>query len=260
MAGLDHERYCVALTEETALLREALHGADPGIKVPTCPEWTLRELAGHVGFAHRWVEEIVRTRATAQVPDSAVWDGVPPGDPEGLDNWLADGAGRLAATLREAGPDLPVWSWTPDRRTGVWARRMALETLVHRADAAIAAEFPFEAEPEPAADAIDERLELVTSPQAARVRPERRELLGTGETLHLHATDAPPELHAEWLIERGPRAVTWRRAHAKADVAVRAPLTELMLVVHRRLALDDDRLEIFGDRALLEHWLARTAF
>jgi hypothetical protein len=35
---------------------------------------------------------------------------------------------------------------------------------------------------------------------------------------------------------------------------------DLMLVCSRRLSLGDSRVEIAGDRALVDHWLARMAF
>ena len=62
------------------------------------------------------------------------------------------------------------------------------------------------------------------------------------------------------MIERGPEAVTWRREHSKGDVALRAPLTDLLLAFYRRLPLDSERVQVLGDRELLDHWLARTGF
>lgn len=69
---LSYDRYCDEVTVQTGLLRQALAGADLQARVPTCPEWTLRDLAVHVGGATRWMNEIVRTRASAEVPDEAV--------------------------------------------------------------------------------------------------------------------------------------------------------------------------------------------
>jgi uncharacterized protein (TIGR03083 family) len=259
MTLLDHERYCVAITEETALLRDTLRGADLGRTVPTCPDWTIGDLAVHVGQAHRWVEAMVRERATEELPEDA--EHIPHFEPEpdedALDAWLADGAQRLADTLRAAGPAQTMWSWARPQHSGFWARRMANETVVHRADAAIAAERPYDPAPDLAADVLDEWFELITDPDQVAGDPELHELLGIGETLHLHATDVPG---AEWLIVRDPGSVHVSRTHAKADVALRAGLTDLLLVFQRRLPLDSPRLEIIGDRALLDHWLERTAF
>jgi uncharacterized protein (TIGR03083 family) len=259
MAHLDHNAYCSHIIDETNRFREALRGADLEMTVPTCPQWSLWRLAQHLGTGHRWAEEIVRTRTSEYLPLSE-GPGAASEDPEGLDAWLADSAERLVVTLREAGPDTPVWSFTGPDTSGFWARRRAHETLVHHADAALAVGREYEAPAELAADAMDEGLELITSPEMIAFRPELAELCGKGESLHLHATDTPAELGAEWFIERGPDGVRWRREHAKADVALRAPISDLLLALQRRLPLDSEQLEVIGDRAILEHWLEHTRF
>ena len=43
--------------------------------VPTCPGWTFRQLATHVGRGHRWTAQIVATRATTPIPVREVADG-----------------------------------------------------------------------------------------------------------------------------------------------------------------------------------------
>jgi len=257
MGLLAHERYCDEIVRLTGELRAALQGADLGATVPTCPDWTLRELAEHVGRAHRWAGEIVRTRATEAVADEKVPDNSPAGDdPAALDAWLAEGAAGTADALREAGPDAEVWSWSWDHSAGFWSRRMAIETVVHLADAALTAKVPYTMTPELAADTIDEWLEIVTFVQTTGDR-EIAELPRDGRTLHLHATDVPD---AEWLIELGADGVSWSRAHGKADVALRGSLTDVMLVFNRRLAPDSDRVEVLGDAGLLDFWLERTSF
>ncbi|OEV06025.1 maleylpyruvate isomerase N-terminal domain-containing protein [Streptomyces oceani] len=70
--SLQHERYCAEIVEQTRLLRHALAGNDLTVTVPSCPDWTLGHLAVHVGGAHRWSAEIVRSRAEEDVPDAAV--------------------------------------------------------------------------------------------------------------------------------------------------------------------------------------------
>lgn len=258
MVPLAHERYCDEIVRLTDALRTAIRGADLGATVPTCPDWTLRELAVHVGGAQRWAGEIVRTRAAEALPEEQVPASTPDGDdPAVLDAWLADGAAGTAEALRKAGPATEVWSWYgPDRSAGFWARRMAIETVVHLADAALAAKVPYTMAPDLAADTIDEWLDIVAFSQAEG-DPEAAELRGGGRSLHLHATDVAD---AEWLIEFGEDGFTWRRAHGKATVALRGPLTDLMLVFNRRLAPDSDRVEVLGDAELLDFWLERSSF
>lgn len=259
MTALAYERYCAAIITETQALRDTLRGAKPAARVPTCPDWTVEELAVHVGQAHRWVELTVRTRAVEEIPEDAdhVPDFRPDPGAEALDAWLAEGARMLAGALRATPPDTAVWTWARPHTAAFWARRMTAETLVHRADATIAARRPYTAEPDLAADALDEWFELVTDPETVADDPELTELLGTGQTLHLHATDVPG---AEWLIVREPGQIRVVREHAKADVALRGTLADLLLAFQRRLPLDSDRLTVFGERALLDHWLERTRF
>jgi hypothetical protein len=78
--------------------------------------------------------------------------------------------------------------------------------------------------------------------------------------MHLHATDAPPGLNAEWLIDLSEQVLTWRRGHEKATVALRGPLTSVLLAFYRRLPLDSPGLEVLGERELLEFWLRRATF
>lgn len=261
-ADLGHEGYCDELIRQTDLLRAALVGADLSVKVPSCPEWTLGHLARHVGGAHRWAEMIVRTKATEAVPEDQVPDLPGPGDaePAALDAWLAAGAHRAAETLRAAGPHAGMWSWAGDQSAAFWARRMVHETVVHRADAALAAGIVFEVEPHVAADTIDEWLEIVAWTQSNGADEEANELRGAGRSIHLHATDATDAVDAEWLIEFGEDGFTWRRGHEKATVALRGPLTDVLQVFYRRLPRDSDRVEVLGDAELLDFWLERASF
>ncbi|MFF0742586.1 maleylpyruvate isomerase family mycothiol-dependent enzyme [Streptomyces sp. NPDC004111] len=263
MTLLDHARYCDQIVEETARMRAAVSGADLGAQVPSCPEWTLRDLLHHTGWAHRWVHQIVSKRSPEVIPPADVPHGDGPGtdDPAALDAWLAEGAEMCAAALREAGPEAQVWTWAPaGRPAAFWARRMTHETVVHRADAALAAGTPYEVDPEVAADAIDEWMWIGALPQTLESRPDLRELFGAGRTVHFHATDTDPALDAEWIIDFTGTAIEWRRGHEKAAVALRGPLTDLLQVFYRRQSPDAGKVEVHGDRALLDQWLGKIAF
>ncbi|WP_069886339.1 maleylpyruvate isomerase family mycothiol-dependent enzyme [Streptomyces luteocolor] len=262
MTRLNHDRYCAEVTVQMDLLRSALAGADLSVTVPTCPDWTLAQLVRHMGGAVRWSEHLVATRAERDIPEEDIPEaGGPEGDdPAALDAWLARTAELGERTFRAAGADAKVWSWSDDPSAGFWARRMTHELAVHRADAAIAAGVAYEIDPEVAADAIDEWLDLVALAQRTDPDDSAAELKGAGRGIHLHATDAPPGLAAEWLIEFGEDGFTWRRGHAKADVALRGPLTEVLLAFYRRRPLDSGRVEVLGERELLDFWLERASF
>ncbi|MFI7386943.1 maleylpyruvate isomerase family mycothiol-dependent enzyme [Streptomyces sp. NPDC049813] len=258
---LSHDRFCAEIVAQTRLLTDQLAGADLAATVPTCPEWSVRQLAEHVGRAHRWAEAMVRTRAAEALPEDEVPDRAPADDaPATLRGWLDEGAGRLARTLREAGPDAACWSWAWQQDAGFWARRMTHETVIHRADAALAAKGGYDVAPEIAADAIDEWLRIVRFVQDIDARDSAQELKAGGRTLHLHATDTAPGAAAEWLIELRDEGVVWRRDHARADVALRGPLTAVLLAFYRRTPLDGAEVEVLGDRSLLEFWLERASF
>lgn len=255
MTLLSHVRYCDEILVQTDRLGALVKDADLTLRVPTCPDWNLRELVVHVGGAHRWAGEIVRSRAAGAIPEEQVPDaGGRPATT--LAEWLTAGAAATVDALREAGPDTEVWTWGWERRTAFWARRMAHETAVHGADAALAVGTVFEVSPGLAADTITEWLQIVVFAQA-QGDPEAAELRGGGRSLHLHATDVPG---AEWLIDFGEEGFTWRHAHEKATVALRGPLTDLMLAFNRRQKPDEGGLEVLGDRGLLDFWLERSSF
>ena len=111
----------------------------------------------------------------------------------------------------------------------------ARDATIHRADATLALGAEFAVEEEVAIDAVDEWMELGSLPMHFEVHPWMRELLGPGRTLHFHATDVVPEAAAEWVVDLTGDVIDWRRAHENSAVAVRGPLTSLLLVVYRRL-------------------------
>jgi uncharacterized protein (TIGR03083 family) len=258
--ALGHDRYCDEVITQTDLLRKVVEGADLSATVPTTPDWTLADLLRHIGGNLRAVETAVRTGTTIAEPARQVPQVAGPADddPEALGAWLAEGAARFADTLRRAGPDVHAQVWVYPQRTGFWARRAAQDLVVHRADAAGAVNADYTVAPELAADAIDELLDLISDPQVAAASPALQELRGPGKSIHLHATDTEPGLSAEWLIELGPDGFTWRRGHGKATVALRGPLTDVLLVFYRRLPADSRRVEVVGDAALLDFWLERV--
>ena len=53
MPQLSADRYVAEIEASTAGLAEILAEYDLSLPIPTCPEWTLRQLVTHVGRAHR---------------------------------------------------------------------------------------------------------------------------------------------------------------------------------------------------------------
>ena len=263
MTALTFDRHASEIVTQTDLLVAAIDGADLTVPVPSCPGWNVGQLLRHLGGGQRWAADTVRTRATDRLPDDHFRDLSPYAneDPAVVGPWLAEGARLLADTLLEAGPDSPASTDpVPNGTAAFYARRFMNETLVHRADAILALGAPFTVERDVAIDAIDEWMWLGSLPMHFEFHPQMRELLGPGRTLHFHATDTPPDAHAEWVIDLTGDAIAWRRAHEKSAVAVRAPLVDLVLAIFKRRDIRSAGIEIFGDEELLDFWLERVDF
>jgi len=251
------DRYAAEITASTATLAALIGGTDLTRQVPTCPDWTLRQLATHVGRVHRWVTEMVRTRSAESIPFRSVPDGRFPDDPAQRPGWLAAGAERLTRELGAAGSGL-VWAFGTHRPAGFWARRMTHETVMHRADAQLATGAPPVIEPAIAADGIDEWFTFVTVPDPGR-EDTRLAGLRPGQSLHVHAGDVPSG-QGEWLITRDNAGIGVRPEHGKGDAALRGPAAGLLLVLTRRLSPAQAGAEVLGDPEVLRNWLAATPF
>lgn len=89
-----------------------------------------------------------------------------------------------------------------------------------------------------ARDGVDEVLDVML----ARLRDVHA---GTGDSVHLHCTDAD----GEWLLTLEPDRVRVRLGHAKGDCAARGGASDLLLFLWGRLPWE--RLVVFGNAELL---------
>jgi uncharacterized protein (TIGR03083 family) len=255
------DRFFTELRGCTAELARIIDG-DLERPVPTCPGWTFRQLATHVGRGHRWAAQIVATRATTPIPTREVADGKLPSDPAQHAPWLNAGAEQVIDAVTAAGSDV-VWTLSGLGPASFWGRRRAHEAAVHLADAQLAAGRDVDLAPDVAADGVDEWLTRVAASTAGTADPARtpaQDLRGDGQSLHVHATDPGLSGTGEWLITRTPSGVTVARGHGKADVAVRGPAVGLLLVLTRRLPPSAPGIEVLGEHALVTHWLEHTPF
>ncbi|MQA14775.1 MAG: maleylpyruvate isomerase family mycothiol-dependent enzyme [Pseudonocardiaceae bacterium] len=260
MGRLGYERYCTEVVAEAARFADTVREADPARRVPTCPDWTLQQLTAHIGQAHRWVATIVDRRSTEPVHLPDIADLAMPGSGADRAGWLLDGAHALSAALREAGEDTRVWTWAVEQHTGFWARRMVHETVVHRVDAELATGGGNEIAPDLAADGVSEWLDILSLPTVPPDAPDLMDLLREGPTLHFHATDGDLGAAGEWMVGGGPSGVVWEHGHGKGDVALRGPAADLLLVLARRLPVEESRAQVLGDATLLSRWLQHTSF
>lgn len=258
---MNPDRFYLELVDQTVLLAGALRGLDPTDPVPTCPDWTVADLVDHVGIGHRWVAVMVERRVSRPISKAEADDHDVPGDPEGRSEWLVAGATRLVDAIREAGPAAPMWTWAPVKTAGFWLRRITHETLVHRVDAEIAADgnaANIAIAADLAADGVSDLLETFAVLPTIDDFPNLSALCAGGRTLHLHATDDGLGASGEWLVRGGESGIAFEHAHARADAAVRGSATDLLLVLTRRSG--PERVEVFGDTQLFDHWLRNAVF
>jgi uncharacterized protein (TIGR03083 family) len=156
----DVDRLVTGLREVTSAFTETVAGLDPQATVPTCPEWRVRDLVGHIGQAYRWTAGLVRSRAAAPPPDPR---DAEPGRPQDWPRWLRDSTADLESAITETGPETTVWTFVGDRPARFWLRRMLADTAVHVADAAITAGRPFTVAQDLAAETISEGLWLISA-------------------------------------------------------------------------------------------------
>lgn len=232
---LSHQRYLEAIEKESAALLEAARG-NLDAHVPSCPEWSMSDLLGHLGEVHRFWNEMA---------GRALTDPLDRGDhdpPEGVDliEWFGEGPTLLAGTLADADLEQPMWSWSPVKRVGFVPRRMAQETAVHRWDAQNAVGDPSSIDVDLAADGIDELMYVWLPAMGPLKEPPKT-------SVHIHTTDAD----GEWLAVLGEEpAVT--RDHAKGDAALRGPASDVLLYLWGRK--DASSVEIHGNPAVLEQF------
>lgn len=255
---LSYERRCAEIVDQTTLLVAALNDSDLGKQVPSCPDWSVNQLLRHLGYAFRWVDEMIRERQPGvdlsrnQAQDVSAYSGEMA---ETLGPWLLEGASSLAAAFEAVDPDEQIAMFAPGLPgPRMWSRRMVHETVIHRWDAQTTLGLPFSVDPEIARDTLAEWTAMALPYSFLRWPAETAPLLGPGRTVHLHATDAD----AEWVIDFTGSAPVVREGHEKAAVALRGPLFDLVLAVYRRRSLEG--LEVFGDEELLELFLDRVRF
>jgi uncharacterized protein (TIGR03083 family) len=210
----------------------------PDADVTTCPGWDMIDLVGHTGGVHRWVTEVVRTRATQRIRRDPLGDA-PDRGVDAVAQWFGAGLAELESTLATTGPETEVWNWADGRPApaAFWIRRMAQETVIHRCDAEAAAGLPSVIDAALAADGIDEFLSFVT-----RDDPPA----GFDGQLSLVATD----VDAGWHLGLTPDRIVLREAADGGDL-VRGTASDLYLwLVHR----PPQNVSTVGDGAAIAAW------
>lgn len=223
-----------------------LAAADGALEEPVaaCPGWTVADLLLHQAGVYRFAAAQLRA---APGSDLVPFDPPEPGEPLDV---LRASADEVLAALRATDPDEHRPNWADHPTAAFWFRRMAQETLVHRLDAELAAGSPGPIDTALALDGIDELADTFL------VHARRRGITGTGETVHLHATDDDvPDGAGEWMFTFHPDGVDVDHRHGKGDMAVRAPAGQLLLFAWNRRPVS---VEAFGSPDPLAFWSSKV--
>jgi uncharacterized protein (TIGR03083 family) len=232
------------LRRDGARFSEIAHSGDPSARVPSCPDWDLADLVGHLGAVHRVQTQRILSGTAEQQP---LTRPTPP-SADAVADWYDEGLAALLSALESTDTAAPAWNWSAHapKTVAFWPRRMAQETAVHRWDAEATVGDVTPIDPELAADGVDEWLTVHLDSDIADPDTEPPPPIGT---LHLHSTDAP----GEWWAALDGRSLTVVRDHQKADVAARGPAEDLLLMCWRRLPVT--AVEVHGDAAVLRAWI-----
>ena len=240
---MDYEAHCDAVRSAAAALVDALRQGDMGATVPTCPDWTLRDLAAHVGeFTGLWTHVLCEGTDRQKTPYGDI-----PADDAAVADWYDGLAASLLGELAATTAETAVWTWVPDDQTARFvARRCANELAVHRFDAQTAVGRPEPIDAPVAADAIDETFVMIP---AWGNQPD-----GSGRSLHLHATDHPYEC----TITMTPDGLDIGREHGPADLTLSAAASDLALLVFQRPPIGP--VDHQGDDLALDAWYREFHF
>ncbi len=224
-----YDRMLEAIAVESRRLADAAARSDLDARVPSCPKWTVRDLAHHIGEVQWYWGQNVR----AGNPDARS-GGDLTAFPEDSDlfAWLGWCTYTLLDALREAGPDSPSWAWWPEPRTSLAVgRHQAQEAAVHRWDAegVVGPGASSVLDAGLAEDGVPEFMEIMVG----------ADLAALPGVVTLTATDTG----ASWMVAGNGADRTGRTSE------LRATASDLVLMLYRRLPVPDTTVE--GDPMLM---------
>jgi uncharacterized protein (TIGR03083 family) len=246
---MDVDRLTVALEHHARLLSDAARSVELDAPVPTCPGWTVRDLVVHTGIVHRHKTEVVR---------GSYVDGPPDEPPEPVGDvvaWYNEGVDEMLTVFGDADLSAPSWTWcSHEHNAEWWVRRMAQETLIHGADALIAAGRTPEADAWLAVDGVDEILDemLTGGPDWATIAPldRRIDLLADDRMWSLRTAALSGVSPTTGSVYEGLDTLVHDDS-GSPDATIRTDPATLDFWLWGRGDLPDDAIE--GDRSLVDH-------
>ncbi|MGW3656843.1 maleylpyruvate isomerase family mycothiol-dependent enzyme [Streptomyces sp. NPDC005151] len=237
------EDLLVLVEDRAATLRSSVAGSpDLDVRVPSCPDWSLRDLVEHLTEVHRFWAAAVAAGPSEKPPTVAPSDDT---SSAGLLARSATATQELIAALRAAGPAMGCWTWWGDSAvpmtSGAVARHQIQEAAVHAFDAQLATKTP---QPIPAVVALDGIAEFISvSHGTAGPWPHEPARIG------LHAAEGK-----SWLVNLAASGSHVLDGQHETAADLHGSASNLLLTLHGRLPLDSLRSE--GDRATLENLLS----
>jgi uncharacterized protein (TIGR03083 family) len=247
---LDFPALLRLIDDRSTAFRAAVASApDLDAPVPTCPGWTLFDLAEHLGTGRRsWAATVAAgPAATAKVPSPGP---AAPREREALLAWWTESSRHLLDALREAGPDRGCWvgwgeSQSP-RTSGAVARHQVQEIAVHTYDAQLTAGAPQPLPEEVALDGVEEfEMTCCATTSAWPHEPA---------TVDYHATEG--RSWRLWLSADGARVARLAadEASGAVDASASGTASDLVLAFYNRIRLDS--LEVDGDGRVFDRLIA----
>ncbi|WP_250031023.1 maleylpyruvate isomerase family mycothiol-dependent enzyme [Paractinoplanes maris] len=236
------------IDERTTAFRAVIASApDLGVQVPTCPDWTLFELAEHIGAGRRAWAATVLAGPGATGRASAPAEPAAPREREALVDWVAASVEEMLGALRTVGPDQGCWTWWGDSQSpstaGAVARHQLQEMAVHTYDAQLTVGAPQPLPDEVTLDGVDEFLSTCVATTSAWPHEP--------VTIDFHTTEG--RSWRLWLSADGARSAAGEHADAP-DASVRGTASDLVLFFYDRLRPESMRLE--GDRRQFDRLIA----
>lgn len=214
------------------------------VPVPTCGDWTVRDLLLHVGRVYLRAGSLVSERSTTEQDYPPA-----PGDDADPIEYVCDALDELVAALASCEPETPVWNWSDEPPTAAfWARRMAHESTVHRYDAQRAHALVEPIDADLAHDGMDELVDVILPRVVRRDAPDL-----PAATILFSATD-----DGAWPVRFGPDGVERLDVAKEPDVTVKGTASALLLAAYNRVPWSAQNVE--GDETLLDAWSEQLRF
>jgi uncharacterized protein (TIGR03083 family) len=227
--------YLETIRTESARFLERIIRLPMTEPVPSCPGWSISDLAWHLTEVQHFWASIVDGGLSdpGEVPDLER-----PADAD-LPALFAEKSALLVTALERREPETPCWTWHDDGNDVGWVRRrQAHEVLIHRVDAELAGGEPSPIDPALATDGVDEVLRVMLD---AADLPEWATYESDGATAVIEV-DAGP---VSWAVELGRmRGTSPNTGNVYDDPVVRL-----------RSGVDTPTAVLRGPAAALDLWL-----